>query len=232
MKVLQNFNLKITAGERIAICGSSGGGKSTIVQLLERFYDLSQGELLIDNINIKEYNVNYLRQNIGFVAQEPVLFSGTIEQNIAYGVEHYTIEDLHNAAELANAMQFIQDQSLFPQGFGTLVGERGTKLSGGQKQRIAISRALMKKPKILIFDESTSALDAESEFQVQSSIDALMEKMDITCIVIAHRLSTIINCKRILVMSGGKVIEEGGHNELIEKKGFYCNLIQKQINQT
>ena len=208
------------------------GGKSTIVQLLERFYDLTQGELLIDHINIKNYNVNYLRRNIGFVAQEPVLFSGTIEQNIAYGVELYTFQDLNKAAELANALQFIQDQSLFPQGFGTLVGERGTKLSGGQKQRIAIARALMKKPKILIFDESTSALDAESEFQVQSSIDTLMEKMDITCIVIAHRLSTIINCKRILVMSGGKVIEEGGHNELIEKKGFYYNLIQKQINQS
>ena len=188
--------------------------------------------MLIDHINIKNYNVNYLRRNIGFVAQEPVLFSGTIEQNIAYGVELYTFHDLNQAAELANALQFIQDHSLFPQGFGTLVGERGTKLSGGQKQRIAIARALMKKPKILIFDESTSALDAESEFQVQSSIDALMEKMDITCIVIAHRLSTIINCKRILVMSGGKVIEEGGHNELIEKKGFYCNLIQKQINQS
>ena len=229
VKTIDHINLEILPGETIAICGASGGGKSTLVNLIERFYDLTDGSLLINEIDIKDYDLKALHQNIGYVSQEPVLFSGTIEENITYGVESYTKKELYDVARLANALNFITDKSSFPEGFKTLVGERGVKLSGGQKQRVAIARALLKKPKILIFDESTSALDADSEHQVQVSIDNLIKSGGMTVIIIAHRLSTIINCKRIIVLSGGKIVEEGDHESLVMKNGIYRNLIEKQM---
>lgn len=229
VKTIDHLNLEILPGDTIALCGSSGGGKSTIISLIERFYDLTEGSLLINRIDIKDYDLRALHQHIGYVAQEPILFSGTIEENITYGVESYTLKEMYDVTKLANAFDFITDKASFPDGFKTLVGERGTKLSGGQKQRVAIARALIKKPKILIFDESTSALDADSEHQVQISIDNLIKKGDMTVIIIAHRLSTIMNCKRIIVLSGGKIVEEGDHESLVQKNGVYKNLIEKQM---
>ena len=227
--VLKNLNLRIKTGEVVALVGSSGGGKSTIVNLIERFYDPKSGEILIDGINIKKYDLKALHNKIGLVSQEPSLFSGTIEENISYGLEYYSKEQLDKATKLANCYDFINDKTVFPKGYDTLVGERGIKLSGGQKQRIAIARALIKEPKILILDEATSALDAENEFQVQKAIEGLMYKEDLTMIVIAHRLSTIINCKRIIVICEGKIVEEGKHDELIEKNSVYKNLVEKQM---
>lgn len=232
VKTLDGLNLQINPGETIAFCGPSGGGKSTIISLIERFYDLTEGSLLINGVDIKEYDLRFLHQNIGFVSQEPVLFSGTIEENIVYGVSEYTKMEVIEAAKLANAYNFISDSSMFPEGFSTLVGERGVKLSGGQKQRVAIARALIKKPKILIFDESTSALDADSEHQVQLSIDNLIQQGNMTVIIIAHRLSTIINCKRIVVINQGKIVEEGDHETLVKKNGFYKGFIEKQMQNS
>lgn len=229
VKTLDGLNLEINPGETVAICGASGGGKSTIISLIERFYDLREGVLLINGKDIKEYDLAFLHSNIGFVSQEPVLFSGTIEENIVYGVPEYTKSELYEAARLANAYNFITDISIFPEGFNTMLGERGITLSGGQKQRIAIARALIKKPKIIIFDESTSALDADSEHQVQISIHNLIQQGDKTVIIIAHRLSTIIDCKRIIVLSQGKIVEEGDHETLVRKNGFYKGLIEKQM---
>lgn len=226
---LDHLDLEIKSGETIALCGASGGGKSTIVSLIERFYDLKEGNIFINGVDIRNYDLRYLHKHIGYVSQEPVLFSGTIEENITYGVETYTKKELYEAAKLANAWNFITDVSSFPEGFNTLVGERGVKLSGGQKQRVAIARALIKKPEILIFDESTSALDADSEHQVQMSIDNLIKKGGMTVIIIAHRLSTIINCQRIIVLSGGKIVEEGDHESLVKRDGVYKNLVEKQM---
>lgn len=227
--VLKNLNLCIQAGEVVALVGSSGGGKTTIANLIERFYDPKSGEILIDGIDSRKYDIKALHQRIGHVPQEPSLFSGTIEENITYGLDTYTQEMLDNATKLANCYDFIHDKNAFPKGYQTFVGERGMKLSGGQKQRVAIARALIKEPKILVLDEATSALDAENEFQVQKAIEVLMHKEDLTMIVIAHRLSTIINCKRIIVISEGRIAEEGRHEELIEKSGVYKNLVEKQM---
>lgn len=231
VKVLNNFNLLIEPNEAIAICGSSGSGKSTIVSLIQRFYDVTEGEgeLLINNINIKEYDLKTLHQKIGFVSQEPVLFNGTIEENIIYGVEKYTKNELYEAAKNANCYNFITDKNQFPDGFNTLIVEKGSNLSGGQKQRIAIARALIKKPKILIFDESTSALDSESEHAVQLSINNLIAKGNMTVIIIAHRLSTIMNCKKIIVLKDGNLVEQGNHQSLLELRGIYFNLAKKQM---
>ena len=163
------------------------------------------------------------------MSQEPVLFNGTIEENIIYGVEKYTKNDLYDAAKNANCYNFIMDTDQFPEGFNTIVGEKGSTLSGGQKQRIAIARALLKKPKILIFDESTSALDSESEYEVQQSINNLIKKGNITAIIIAHRLSTIMNCKRIIVLKHGVLAEQGNHETLFQLGGIYYNLVKKQM---
>ena len=227
---LTNINITVQSGEKIAIVGSSGSGKSTIVSLLERFYDCGSGEISFDGIDLKRFNLENLHQQIGFVSQEPTLFSGTIKDNIIYGLDKYDTEMINKATQLANAYDFINDSKKFPNGLETVVGERGIQLSGGQKQRIAIARALIKNPKILIFDEATSALDSESEFQVQEAINSLMDKGDTTIIIIAHRLSTIINCDRILVMKNGAVVEEGNHNNLLSLNGYYKFLIEKQIS--
>ncbi|CAD8210699.1 unnamed protein product [Paramecium octaurelia] len=226
---LKRINLEINQGEVVAFVGQSGSGKSTIVQLLQRFYDSIQGSILFDNIDIKEYNLQQLHKQIGFVAQEPTLFSGTLKDNITYGVDTFTQEDIDNAMKLANAYDFVTDLSIFPDGLETIVGERGVKLSGGQKQRIAIARALIKNPKILIFDEATSALDSESEFQVQKAIDGLVSSGQKTIIIIAHRLSTVINSNKIIVVQNGYIVEQGKHQELIEKNGVYKQLIERQL---
>jgi ABC-type multidrug transport system fused ATPase/permease subunit len=229
VNVLNNLSFEISPGKIFAICGFSGSGKTTISNLLQRFYDPNEGTIYIDDIDMKDYNINYLRNNIGFVAQEPILNSGTIEENIVYGVNSYKKSDFEEVLKLSNVNSFINDKNLFPDGLKTLVGERGVKVSGGQKQRIAIARALMKNAKILIFDEATSALDAESEGEVQNAIDNIVKKKYVTIIVIAHRLSTIINAHKIIVIDKGTVVECGSHKELIEKDGEYKKLFQKQL---
>jgi len=226
--VLRQLDVKIKKGETIALVGSSGSGKTTFTSLIQRFYDVTKGDLLIDGESVSNYNLKWLHQQIGYVPQEPSLFSGTIEENITYGVSSYSKEDLDHVIRMANAT-FVYDKLQFPLGLQTTVGERGAKLSGGQKQRIAIARAIIKNPKILIFDEATSALDAESEHQVQKAIDSLMTEEGKTLLIIAHRLSTIINCKRILVFEHGKIVEEGNHKELLKAGGVYKNLVERQL---
>jgi len=230
VNVLENINLEIKNGETVAIVGASGGGKSTFINLLERFYDVDHGQVLIDGINIKEYNLNWLHQQIGYVPQESYLFSGTILDNVTYGVSSYDEKTVENALKLANA-DFVLNKKLFPLGLQTSIGEKGSKLSGGQKQRIAIARAIIKNPRILIFDEATSALDAESEYQVQKAIESLMKQGNRTVIIIAHRLSTIMSCKTIAVFQEGKIAEKGDHNQLLSQNGLYKNLVERQLGQ-
>ena len=227
--VLNGLTFSIEPGKTLAICGFSGSGKTTISNLLERFYDVNSGNIYIDDIDIKDYNIEYLRKNIGYVAQEPVLNSGSILSNITYGVDSYDEDCLKEILKLTYVDKFVNDKSLFPDGLNTLVGERGMKISGGQKQRIAIARALMKNSKILIFDEATSALDAESEAVIQKAIDNIVKKKEITIIIIAHRLSTIINADKIVVINEGTVVEIGNHKELINKEGEYKKLFGKQF---
>ena len=224
--ILNQLSLKIEARETIAIVGSSGGGKSTIAQLLMRFYDLNSGEILIDNKSIKDYDLYALRNQIGIVSQEPILISESIEDNIRYGKPDATFEEVTQAAQLAYAHDFI---STFSSGYKTLVGEKGVQLSGGQKQRVAIARAILKDPKILILDEATSALDSESESLVQKALEHLRKTR--TTLVIAHRLSTIKSADKIFVLDQGHIVQFGSHEELIlNKDGFYNKLIQKQFN--
>lgn len=196
----------------VAIVGKSGAGKSTLVDLLPRFYDVTDGEILIDNINIKDYKLKDLRNLFGIVNQDPILFNDTIYNNIAFGIENATEEEIIRAAKIANAHDFIIS---FPEKYQTIIGDRGSKLSGGQKQRISIARALLKNPSILILDEATSALDTESEKLVQEAINRLMENR--TSIIIAHRLSTIVHADIIYVLKDGEIIESGNHHDLIQK---------------
>ncbi|CAD8093392.1 unnamed protein product [Paramecium sonneborni] len=233
VQVLKGITLKINKGEYVAFVGPSGSGKSTIMHLLERFYDPQSGSIYFDEINIKQFKLKALRKAIGLVSQDPVLFEGTIESNITYGTENHTTDDFEWATKAAGVWQFVSDKFNFPHGFDTFVGEHGYTLSGGQKQRIVIARALLKRPKILIFDEATSALDAESEFQVQSAIDELIQKgnKNITVLVIAHRLSTIVNCNRIIVLQNGIVAEQGTHQELLNNPdGIYRQLVERQLS--
>lgn len=227
--VIKDLNFKIMPGEVVAFAGPSGSGKSTIITLLNRFYDPDEGSILIDGNDLKGLDLPWFHQQVGFVSQEPTLMPGSIEVNIAYGVDEYTREEMEKVCELANVKEFVSDPKMFPEGLKTEVGDKGVKLSGGQKQRVAIARALMKNPKIVIFDEATSALDAESEHQVQKAIDRLMEEGKRTMIVIAHRLSTIINCKRIYAMKGGEIKEVGTHQELMSRGGIYKELFERQL---
>ncbi|XP_063308549.1 ATP-dependent translocase ABCB1-like [Pelobates fuscus] len=222
-QVLKGINLKITSGETVALVGSSGCGKSTTVQLLQRFYDPVKGSITIDGQDIRNLNTKYLREIIGVVSQEPILFDTTISENIRYGREDVTMEEIEKATKDANAYNFIMQ---LPDKFETLVGERGTQMSGGQKQRIAIARALVRNPKILLLDEATSALDTESEAVVQTALDKAREGR--TTIVIAHRLSTIRNADTIAAFDSGVIIEKGNHNVLMEKQGVYYKLVTMQ----
>ena len=214
--VFKDLNLNIHEGEKIAIVGPSGGGKTTLCNLIPRFYDIDQGEILLDGQNIRHYTLKSLRQNIGMVQQDVYLFSGTVYENIAYGKENATREEIVNAAVRAGAHEFI---TALKDGYDTYVGERGVKLSGGQKQRISIARVFLKNPPILIMDEATSALDNESEFQVAKSLEALAKGR--TTITIAHRLSSIRNSDRILVLTEAGIVEEGTHDSLLALGGIY-----------
>ncbi|XP_017679387.1 PREDICTED: ATP-binding cassette sub-family B member 5 isoform X2 [Lepidothrix coronata] len=223
VKILKGLNLKVQTGKTIALVGSSGCGKSTTVQLLQRFYDPDQGEITLDGRDIRTLNVKWLRENIGIVSQEPVLFATTIAENIRYGREDISDAEIERAAKEANAFDFI---SRLPDKFNTMVGERGAQLSGGQKQRIAIARALARNPKILLLDEATSALDTQSESIVQAALDKA--RAGRTTIVIAHRLSTIRTADTIAGFEKGVVVEQGTHSELMLQKGVYYSLVMQQ----
>lgn len=219
--VLSMINLKIKAGEKVALVGPSGGGKTTLCNLIPRFYDVEGGSIKIDGTNIKNIKIKSLRQSIGLVQQDVYLFGGTIRENIAYGKLDASDKEIEEASRLAGAYDFIMS---LPEGFDTYVGKRGVKLSGGQKQRISIARVFLKNPPILLLDEATSALDNTSERLVQESLERLSEGR--TTLTIAHRLSTIQGADRILVLDGGKIIEEGNHSELLAAKGEYFKLHQ------
>ena len=220
---LKGINLEIKKGETIALVGASGGGKSTLADLLPRFHDTVKGEILIDGKSIKNLTINSVRDQLGVVTQQSILFNDSIFNNIAFGVENATQADVEKAARIANAHDFI---SAFPDGYNSNIGDGGSKLSGGQKQRISIARAVLKNPPILILDEATSALDTESERLVQDALNNLMKNR--TSLVIAHRLSTIINATKIVVIENGEIIEMGTHTDLIEQKGNYYRLSQLQ----
>ncbi|XP_023732609.1 ABC transporter B family member 21 [Lactuca sativa] len=222
--IFNGFSLRIPSGTTTALVGQSGSGKSTVISLIERFYDPQGGKVIIDAINIKEYNVRWLRGKISLVSQEPVLFSSSIKENIAYGKDGATVKEIKAAAKLANAAKFIKK---FPKGLDTMVGDHGTHMSGGQKQRIAIARAILKDPRILLLDEATSALDAKSERVVQEALNRIM--VNRTTIIVAHRLSTIQNSDVIAVIHNGKIVEKGSHSLLLkDPDGAYSQLIRLQ----
>ncbi|XP_006236061.1 phosphatidylcholine translocator ABCB4 isoform X2 [Rattus norvegicus] len=225
IKILKGLNLKVKSGQTVALVGNSGCGKSTTVQLLQRLYDPTEGTISIDGQDIRNFNVRCLREFIGVVSQEPVLFSTTIAENIRYGRGNVTMDEIKKAVKEANAYDFIMK---LPQKFDTLVGDRGAQLSGGQKQRIAIARALVRNPKILLLDEATSALDTESEAEVQAALDKAREGR--TTIVIAHRLSTVRNADVIAGFEDGVIVEQGSHSELIKKEGIYFRLVNMQTS--
>jgi subfamily B ATP-binding cassette protein MsbA len=222
--VLKDINLDVRPGEILAFVGMSGGGKTSLVNLIPRFYDVSKGSVLIDDIDIRDASISSLRNQIAIVTQEPILFNDTVRNNIAYGNHNASDKDIENAARAAYAFEFIQT---FPDGFDTNIGELGGRLSGGEKQRICIARALLKDAPILILDEATSSLDAESETLVQKALENLMKGR--TTFVIAHRLSTVAYTDRIVVIVDGRIVEEGKHEELISRKGEYFKLYQMQL---
>ena len=221
--VLKNFNLKVEKGKTVALVGQSGSGKSTIANLLTRFYDINKGEILIDNTNIKEVKLDALRHLIGLVTQDSVLFNDSIKNNILLGKADATDAEVIDALKVANAWEFVNEK---PEGIETNVGDAGNKLSGGQKQRLSIARAVLKNPPIMILDEATSALDTESEKLVQEALENMMKNR--TSIVIAHRLSTIQNADNIVVMQRGEIVEQGTHQELLAKNGMYKRLVEMQ----
>jgi ABC-type multidrug transport system fused ATPase/permease subunit len=226
VEVLKGISFEIKSGEQLAIVGGSGSGKSTIANLLLQFYPISNGDIKYDGKSFRDYELIQIRKNIAFVPQEVFLLGGTIEENIQYGMESATKEEIRNAAQKANALSFIEG---FPEGFETIVGDRGIQLSGGQRQRIAIARAILRDPAILILDEATSALDSESEALVQEALEKLMAGR--TSIVIAHRLSTIRKANKIIVLENGEIVEMGSHEELlINNNGRYQQLSALQQN--
>jgi ABC transporter fused permease/ATP-binding protein len=224
IQVLQGIDLTIAPGEVVAIVGPSGAGKSTIASLLSRLYDPQEGRILLDGQELKTLDPEWLRQQIGVVAQEPLLFSSSIAENIRYGRMDASDAEVEAAARAANAHDFI---SRFPEGYRTAVGERGVQLSGGQKQRVAIARAVLKDPRLLILDEATSALDAESEHLVKDALERLMQGR--TTLIIAHRLSTVMGADRVLVLEGGTVVQSGSHASLMSQEGLYRRLVERQF---
>ena len=225
--ILSHINLTIPKGKTVAIVGPSGAGKTTLVDLLPRFYDCTQGQILIDGIPITSLNINSLRSQIGLVSQHCILFNDTVANNIAFGRTDCTLDSVRHAAQIAHADQFI---SQLEQGYDTPIGDRGLNLSGGQRQRLSIARAVLKDPPILILDEATSALDTESELAVQQALEQLMHGR--TCIIIAHRLSTICHADEIIVMDKGHIVERGNHQQLINQGGLYKHLIDMQSFQS
>jgi ABC-type multidrug transport system, ATPase and permease components len=221
--ILDNINLTIEKGKTVALVGASGAGKSTLADLVPRFHDVTSGELLIDGVNIKEYSLHSLRSLMGIVTQEPILFNDTIANNIALGKPDATIDEIEQAARIANAHEFIMQKD---ENYQTNIGDRGSKLSGGERQRLTIARAVLKNPPILILDEATSSLDTESERLVQDAINKMMANR--TSIVIAHRLSTIRHADEIIVLKSGQIVERGTHDTLMAKNGFYKRLVEMQ----
>ena len=221
--ILKNINLVIEKGKTVALVGSSGAGKSSLADLVPRFHDVSEGELLIDGVNIKNYTLHSVRSLMGIVTQEPILFNDTIANNIALGVDHVSTEQIVHAATVANALKFIQQKE---GGFEDNIGDRGSKLSGGERQRLTIARAVLKNPPILILDEATSSLDTESERLVQDAINHMMQNR--TSLVIAHRLSTIRHADEIIVLQKGEIAERGSHDALIAQNGLYRKLVEMQ----
>ena len=221
--VLRDINLVIPKGKTIALVGQSGSGKSTLLDLIPRYYDVQEGEVLIDGINVKDLGIHDLRQLIGNVNQEAILFNDTFRNNISFGVEGATEEEIIHAAKIANAHDFIMQSD---HGYDTNIGDRGGRLSGGQRQRVSIARAILKNPPILILDEATSALDTESERLVQDALERLMKSR--TTVAIAYRLSTIKNADEICVMHEGEIVERGTHEELIALGGYYKKLHEMQ----
>lgn len=223
LPVLTNFSLEVPKGKTVALVGQSGSGKSTIANLITRFYDVNEGAILIDGVDVKDMQTASLRKLIGVVSQDSILFNDTIKNNLLIGKPDATDEELTTAAKIANAYEFIND---LPEGFDTNIGDAGSKLSGGQKQRLSIARAVLKNPPIMVLDEATSALDTESERLVQNALENMMKHR--TSIVIAHRLSTIQNADLIVVMQKGRIVEQGTHSELIQKNGMYKRLVEMQ----
>ncbi len=221
--ILDRINLTIKKGTTVALVGSSGAGKSTLADLVPRFHDVTEGALLIDGINIKEYSLNSVRSHMGIVTQEPILFNDSIAANISLGMQHATMEQIEHAARVANAHSFVKNKE---DGYFSNIGDRGSKLSGGERQRLTIARAVLKNPPILILDEATSSLDTESEKLVQDAINHVMENR--TTLVIAHRLSTVRHADEIVVLQKGKIIQRGTHDELIEQEGLYKRLVEMQ----
>ena len=222
--ILKDISFTMKKGTVTALVGASGAGKSTIADLIPRFYDVINGQIEIDGNDIRDLDINSLRRMMGIVSQETILFNDTIGANIEYGLQRVTEDQLKKAAKNANAYDFISEQ---PNGFETVIGEKGVRLSGGQRQRIAIARAILKNPSILILDEATSSLDTESEFKVQKAIDNLMA--DRTVLVIAHRLSTVKSADKIIVMEEGEIADFGSHQDLLKKDGVYTRLYKKQF---
>lgn len=228
--VLNKLSLDIPAGKTVALVGRSGGGKSTIINLLLRFYDPKEGSLVIDGRNYESLQVNQLRRLFGVVTQETELFALTVEENIAYGLDKndYTMEDVIEAAKKAYAHDFISEMK---DGYQTRIGERGNRLSGGQRQRLAIARVFLRKPKIILLDEATSALDENSQEAVQKALGKLIEESNATVVLVAHRLSTVVNADSICVIDKGSVQEIGNHEELVAQGGIYASMVEKQIKK-
>jgi len=223
--VLDNLNFKINKNEKIAIVGKSGAGKSTILELISRFYDINSGDILFNEYSIKNININSLRDKIAYIPQDPVIFSSTIYENILFGNPNSSYDQVIQAAKLAAVDEFANTLS---KGYNTFIGQKGVRLSGGQKQRVAIARAILKNPAILLLDEATSALDYKNEKLIQEAIQNI-SKGKIT-ITVAHRLSTVVNSDRILVLDKGRLIEQGTHQELMREKGFYYTLVNSQVD--
>ena len=224
--VLKNINIKAEEGKTVAILGSTGSGKSTIINLIPRFYDVSEGKITLDGIDIRDVKINDIRKHIGIVRQDPFIFSTTLRENIAFGVENANIDDIKAAAERAKIAEYIES---LPKGYDTPVGERGVTVSGGQKQRLAISRALLKNPKILILDDSTSSVDTGTEFEIQKALKELFDNR--TTFIITQRLSSVKDADYIIVLDNGEIVEEGTHNELMKREGIYYKLYQTQITE-